>query len=308
MASTTQAPDVNGKSVWEAVEPMTKFATLLIIASYSLGYVIVVINEQGYGFVEPDLLKPRAIIAGAVFLLFVALPVSITNGVFLKPAGVECDMDRAARWSISLADYFVASCAAAIGLVLLSVDGFPRGPGSSKMSVAVLVLLWVISANGFLRFGAPKTYKTKPKFWLCFSIACFVTLALSIYILRSSVIVRYFVWMVSIATIGNALLSDVKKGFTFKPVVLTLVVLGVLSTYTKEIFPSVKATWGGGAPLKAVLYLSKDSPVHPGERVNVSLFEESNSSFYITFDGETHTTYLPRTYVSAIEFQPVTAP
>jgi hypothetical protein len=42
------------------IEPATKMLTLLVVGSYALGYLIVVINENAYGFLETSLIKPRA--------------------------------------------------------------------------------------------------------------------------------------------------------------------------------------------------------------------------------------------------------
>ncbi len=56
--------------------------------------------------------------------------------------------------------------------------------------------------------------------------------------------------------------------------------------------------------MATILYLSKDSPVHPNEKLKAALLEASDSGFYFIFDGEKNATYVPKASVAAMEFPP----
>jgi hypothetical protein len=128
MASTTQGaspdnpsgPERKTVSFGGMIEPATKMLTLFVVGSYALGYLIVVINENAHGFLETSLIKPRAVTAGALFILFTALPISITQGTFFgKDPNPESKLETFTRFLLGFVDY-VAACSAA-GLVMLLV-------------------------------------------------------------------------------------------------------------------------------------------------------------------------------------------
>jgi hypothetical protein len=79
-------------------------------------------------------------------------------------------------------------------------------------------------------------------------------------------------------------------------------VLAAVSTYSIYLFPHMKAAWGGGAAVPAVIYLSKDAPMHPGEKVKTALIEASDAGFYLIFEGSDKATYVPKGLVTGMEF------
>lgn len=78
--------------------------------------------------------------------------------------------------------------------------------------------------------------------------------------------------------------------------------LSCISLYAGIIFPSVKGTWGGGAPVPAAIAVSKSSAAHPGERLQVDMVEATDSGFYFQLSGQKNVTYLPKASIDSIDF------
>ena len=167
-------------SIGSMIEPATKMLTLLVVGSYALGYLIVVINENVYGVLETSLIKPRAITAGALFILFTALPISITQGTFFgKGSNSESKVETFARFLLGFVDY-VAACSAA-GLVMLFVfeDDLHGVSMTYGKAIALMGLFFVVSLNGLLRFSAPRFYRRAPLAWIVFGLFPCVGLSLA---------------------------------------------------------------------------------------------------------------------------------
>jgi hypothetical protein len=301
------APASGDSSVSGLLEFVTKFATLLVVSSYAIGYMIVLINENAHGFLETSLFKPRAITAGVIFILITVMPISITQGTFF-PRGSEPESRREwlTRWLLGLVDYMAASFAAALMMLLVFIDDLHSAPMKEGRAFAFLGLFYVVSVNGFVRSAAPRFYRKRPTAWVVYSILCLAVLMVGAYILRGFMIMRCLGWMFGITILVNPYLSDIKRGikFQFKIPVLTGTLLAAISVYSIHLFPFMKATWGGGAPVSTAIYLSKDSPIHPNEKVKAALLEASDSGFYVMFDGDEKATYVPKASVTAMEFTP----
>lgn len=293
-------------SVASLLEFVTKMATLLVVGSYAVGYSILVINNNAHGFLETSLIKPRAITTGAVFILATALPIAMTQGTFFgKGSDPESKLETFTRLLLGLVDYLCACSAAGflMGFLVFTDDLHGASMTMSK-AIAFLVFLGLVGVAGTVRFVAVRDYRKGAIAWIAFSIVCLGGIAVALYSLRGFAIMRCMAWMFGVATAVNPWLSDIRRGVhvQFKITALIAMLLVVVSLYTVHLFPFMKATWGGGAPVAAILYLSKDSPIHPDQKVKVALLEASDSGFYFIFDGEEKATYVPRDSVTAMEF------
>ena len=313
MASTTQGaspdkrsvPERKTVSVGSMIEPATKMLTLLVVGSYALGYLIVVINENAYGFLETSLIKPRAVTAGALFILFTALPISITQGTFFgKGPDPESKLETFTRFLLSFVDYVAACCAGGLVMLFVFEDDLHGVSMTYGKTIAFMGLFVVVSLNGFLRFSAPRFYRRAPIAWIVFGVFSLCGLAFGVYSVRGFNIMRAFGWIFGLATLVNPYLSDYRRGVisSFKPTALVPLILVAVSTYSIYLFPHMKAAWGGGAAVPAVIYLSKDAPMHSGEKVKGVLIEASDTGVYVIFEGSEKAIYVPKALVTGMEF------
>jgi hypothetical protein len=106
---------------------------------------------------------------------------------------------------------------------------------------------------------------------------------------------------VGVATLFLASRTPTHLGDTYWAQFLfyALTVLFLFATY---YYPNIKASWGGGSPVPAVLYFSKDSSVKPGQNLQVQLLDESDVGFYIVGQNETKAIFVPRSAVSLVYF------
>ena len=298
-------PVTRNPSVSTFLEFAAKMATVLIVAAYAIGYLIVTLNDNAHGFLDTSLVKPRAITAGILFMLLMTVPISATQGTFFpKNSETESDRETFTRGLLGLLDYFT-SCAVG-GLMMLFVfkDNLASTNSTQGRNLGFLLLCFVVTANGMARMAAEKHYRKRTTLWIVFSVICFLGLGIAVYNIRELALVRCLAWMFVFTSLVNAMLSDMKHGrkFHFRLPVMVALLLGVISMYSVYLFPFMKASWGGGAPVSTVIYLSKDSPIHPSEQAKAELLENSDSGIYVIFDGEEKTTYVPRYLVTAMEF------
>jgi len=118
---------------WSRFELVTKNATLLVVSCYAIGYLIVVLNDNPHGFLETSLLKPRAITAGAMFILLMALPISVTQGSFFASGSErESGREMIARWLLGITDFSASCFAATLLMLLVFVDDLTGTPQSRQ--------------------------------------------------------------------------------------------------------------------------------------------------------------------------------
>ena len=84
-----------------------------------------------------------------------------------------------------------------------------------------------------------------------------------------------------------------------KPLAL---VFGLLLFFSREMYPHLKASWGGGTPANVTVYFLKDSLLSPNKSVQAQLIEESDEGFYIVGPKESKAIFVPRGSVAMIYF------
>jgi hypothetical protein len=97
------------------------------------------------------------------------------------------------------------------------------------------------------------------------------------------------------------LLSPERRGSTDWTRLL-FIPIATLFTFSRIVYPKVETSWGGGQPVPVVFYLSKDSPLRPGEPLPALLLDESDSGFYFVEEKETQAVFIPRSQVSMLFF------
>lgn len=225
MSSTTQEtpqqaqpiPQIADPAVKSVLEIATKNATLLVVASYAIGYLIVTINDNAHGFLETSLIKPRAITAGAIFILLTALPISLTQGTFFGGGSEpESRLETFTRLLLGLLDYVTACSASALVALMVLTDDLHGQSMMLDKGVAFATFMSVIALNGLTRFAAPKFYRHGPRAWIVFSVVCLGGLAVGAYHLRGFAIMRALIWSFAISTLVNPYLSDMRRGIKLK--------------------------------------------------------------------------------------------
>ncbi len=77
---------------------------------------------------------------------------------------------------------------------------------------------------------------------------------------------------------------------------------GLLLLFSREVYPHLKASWGGGTPVDVTVYFTKDSLLSPDKGVQAELIEESDEGFYIVGLKESKAIFVPRNSVALVYF------
>ncbi len=276
--------------------------------------LIIVINEGRLGFLDASLLKARAVIVGGAFLVLVALPISYSRGTYIakNENEPETGLQAAARSLLGLADYFAACWATWILMSYFFVGSSPTTFFSFSNSAtlhdrlglaAYMLCIITITTNGMIRLNVHRAYRRSPRAWITYSVCCFTALVLSALGLRSWPSLVYLAWGLITSAIFHSHLRDCRRGAArLKRMAYVALSLTCISLYAGLIFPSVKGTWGGGAPVPATITVSKSSTAHPGEKLQVYMLEATDSGFYFQLSGQKTVTFLPKASIDAIDF------
>lgn len=297
-----------------AVEAVTKVLTIGAICSYVAGFLIIEINEGRLGFFDATLLKPRAVAAGAVFLLLVSLPISFTRNILIERKNEDEQLPQTiARLSLSLVDYLTA-CWATWFMALILFDTPPNSVvGVGIQSAAPLIGALsaaggTVTVNGLLAFPKDtRGYTTAPRFWIGYSAICVAALAFATSRLYRLPSFRYLIWGVITSIMFHAYARDWRKGIihSFKLPGLLMILVSTVSLYSTLLFPLIKGNWGGGTPIPALISIIGDSG-KPSEELKVDLVESTDSGYYGFPSGQRNVMFIPKSTVQAIEFPSLT--
>ena len=83
---------------------------------------------------------------------------------------------------------------------------------------------------------------------------------------------------------------------------LVCLLLFVSLTFSRYLYPHLRASWGGGAPANVTVYFSKDSLLNPNKPIQAQLIEESSEGIYIVGPTESKAIFIPRSAVAMIYF------
>lgn len=286
---------------------LATIVTLLIVSCYGIGYLILTLSDGAHGFLEFSLLKPRAVVTGAAFIFVCALPISLAR--FLAPLTniepVESKRERFARWIVRWATYCLMCSYAVVGCEPLFFDDLPAGPMTWSHSKGFMILFFLSMVSSIFLIAARRNYKRYPTICITIAIFYFAGFVIEIHSLWGSATIRSMVWVGALFLLTIEFLSD-EKGFAEMarrhPLGVVTLVLAVIAIYSNQLFPFMKATWGGGSTQTATVYFSKDSPIDPGETAKAALIEVSDSGFYLVLEGSNTATYIPKPLVTAMEF------
>src|SRR5205807_2177388 len=264
---TTQPKPDFLKSAAPWAETFSKAVAGLAIALYASGFLTVSIYHSQFGFVGTNPLRPKVLAAGAWFLFFTAIPISIAltfrldswrkigkNAANIWMAcyvlsiltgGLVFDYTAGSRSIIHLPTWaWVAVTVVWVSLVALTAPDSFKVPEWTVVSASVLLsLLYLV--NPFVSFFKHEFDTSCLALWY-FGVSF---IALTEFKLRNR------------ENLGSF------AGWA-KPMA---VLLGALLMFSQYVYPHLKASWGGGTPTNITLFFSKDSLLSPNKAAQVQL-------------------------------------
>ena len=289
----------------KAVDSWSKTLALFAVLVYVCGYLIITIRNSDYGFASGEILKPRIVAAGAIFLLLLFLPSFVANKVL--PLATEGTPSSLAERSLALLTYGIEiGCLVFLRSILLHDDppGTPTGSLNwhDYLKFSALVVFAVIFA--FLFTQGRKYLSRYPRSIATICIAC-VTIQVYLWVIHlSKVDESANLWLFSVGLIGcwiyGALL---KKKTRFSSYVLPVCVfLFVVKFYAELVYPHVYQRWGGGQPVSIALSSLEKSTNKSSEFMRAELLDEDSAGIYVRYNSNDVAVFIPKDSISRLCF------
>jgi len=283
------------------VDMLSKSVAALAIALYASGFLIVSLRDSRFGFIETNPFRPKILAAGAWFFLFIGIPI-ITVAAAKKNLFTRTSLGQ------FLLPYFMGCVALTFSASPLFTLAFDRTFEWKTFVMAIVVGILV-----FLRIGK------FPRIVSEIGAIVFVISAL-VSTIREMLVTHNFdqnaivLWFFGVG-IGTLLALFPPERFWYTAEVQTIrdftnlswtntlfTILGSLIVFSLFYYPRIKPSLGGGSPINAVLYFTKDSAIKPNQSVSAQLVDESDAGFYIVGQGESKAIFVPRSSVSLVYF------
>jgi cation transporter-like permease len=307
----TAAPRSTPKNATAFLESLSKALALGLVVTYLLGFIIVSLHNEAYGFTELNPFKVRILSAGALFVFLTLLPVIGARQTFrrlldkntnLKP---EQKLSRGAVRSVVFATgaYFFAN--GLLPLYVLSPDILKLGPdtplflkvGAPLLLGALLFIPW--GKHNYMRYP---TLTAVLGFLFVLSLVAWIAWkAGGIYVTQKLALWFFLVGIISLFIqymFGNHQWSGDPYGIAMHIVPL----IGAIFVFANFVYPNIKPSWGGGGALHVVVFLSPESRIHPGEQIEADLLDESDSGVYLIQGNQKQAMFIPRSAIVGLQF------
>lgn len=311
-------------SIVPQLESVTKITTVFLLAAYVAGYLIVSIYESSFGFTELNPLKPKILSAGILFSGLTFIPSYIARRIYSQPFPAT----RRVATALSLTIAYLYACSVAAGGLSLITSQKPEPGPLSKLPIKSFIMAilpgpqWIyslavilISMILFLLVIKAKLISKPPSSMIATSLLLLV-INTSLLLFSEKVYGSAWIelWFFSAGLIFWALakiiLNTQKRKVADWAAIISIPICA-LFCFERWVYPKVQSSWGGGRPVPVVLYLTKDSPLRPGESLPALLLAESENGFYFVEDTKSQAVFMPRAQVSMISFSdklPTTPP
>jgi len=293
----------SGSDIGKIIDLMVKAAVVLAAVIYGCGFLVISIHQFRYGIAEMNPLRPRVLAAGIWFLFFAAIPfVLVIEGNAIKSSSSP----ERERWlgRRSTRSFFSAVSCFWIGWIVAYAFDIPTNVGQASWTLTILLIAMAVSAA--LVFS--DQWNRFPH-WL----AVFASLGFDFLLLYYGVRDLFFYHHQSVASI--ALWFTVSRYIAlgemgsrswkleignWKQSVGSGI--GAVAAFSSFYYPQIKPSWGGGQPVPATIYFTKDSLVMPGRSVPAKIVDETESGFYVIGGSDKRATFIPRSEVAMVYY------
>ena len=266
-------------------DSLSKTVAAAAIAIYACGFLIVSIHHASFGFAT-DPFRPRILAAGAWFLLLAAVP-----------CFTAFELRNYSWLTIVKSLYYVWS-----GLTLASLSVFrliftadPVSGGASWRGIPFLV----ISIGLLVALGMTKTpEKLKVTFAV---VLILIALFWNVWeLIRGFGFGALTLWFFALSLFF--LIETKTRSRSASALTSASAMLLFVFAFAGYYYPHLRAAFGGGSPVPATIYFSKDSPIKAGQSIAAQVVEESDQGFYIVAPNQKKAVFVPRNTVSLVYF------
>ncbi len=281
---------------------------------YAAGFLVLTLYLAKFGITELNLLRPRILSTGVLFLLLTAIPIFSVSTMFAlfglskppMPGSRTVQHQGLLKLQISFFFYLVCFGLAIPSVFLLGNLKSVRSPGLNLclLLFAPALIVAILTNYVFDRFRYALTIGT---FLTSGAIA--------------AVVVRYadrgFLWLTVwyyavglITVIVYYAVRDPSSRRGLQWEVAPFWLIGLLSFYVLQVYGNMLPQFGGGKPRPVVMYFSTKIPAVDSDSAEVMLLEETDQGYYILLQADEKTAFfVRRDLVAAVRFgHPVKEP
>ncbi|MGA2967221.1 MAG: hypothetical protein ABSD64_13500 [Terriglobales bacterium] len=280
---------------------------------YGVGFVILSAYEARYGIVQFGPLRARIFLVGFVFSALSAFAVAAHHYGLAYYGPLQKVMEnadpalRSERAVVLACGFtFTAYLMAAMFSLFLFVQDVPiPRPRYLWIRVAALAVGW-LAFYLVNRWMARRFTENPEKSAILAALASFALFG-AVSWMGPEEIVGLALWFWMAAMFGLAARSSQNRMLYALDFRVWIGIVLSISIYVTSVVGHMQQKFGGGAPVPAVVYLSKPFPLSNGATtVEVSLLDETEQGYYVLPPGRHRALFIPRGEVVSIYFGPAT--
>jgi hypothetical protein len=279
----------------------SKVAATCVLLVYAVGFLITSLYCIDFGFSPVNPFRPRVASAGVWFGILVLVPLFVGRLGQRRYIAWRVEAKPWQHWTNIAFLLYIGSYGAAFLLA-------PAFQIREDFRTSVIPFGVAIGVT-FLLAGPIHKWWKKRTLSVAIVLLTLVVL-LPIHLVRALTPGRGFtfdalmLWVFLVAFSAITDLHDFPTNVGWHTDWYTTVGLALilLTVFASHVYPTIKASWGGGETLPVTLYLNGNAPVMAGQRWHVQLVEESDNGYYVVNKGEQKAIFIPRSAVALVYF------
>lgn len=294
----------------ERLALISRAGTVILIALYGAGFLVVSFHDASYGIVEFGVFRTRLLSAGVIFGVFLGLPLLEASRVFgLFGVGVpeprtfghdKGSKPRAPGTRLDRLFLFFSGSWIVVFFMRWLVGDF-----SVTLSLG---LLWVgYAAISAMVFASLQTGVGK-KAARIFMVPIVVGALVALVGMKEWDCLWLLFWFANAGSLACQMdpsIRDPRKLLWANWHLAVVNIIGVFAIFAIVLYPKIPPAFGGGQPTKVVLQFAAASPIGNSAKPEVWLVDETEEGYYVIQAPTDHKAiFIPRSLVSAVYFEP----
>jgi hypothetical protein len=298
------------QSIQERIPLVAQAIGLALVILYAAGFVVLSVHHASFGISQFNLLRPKILAAGILFCIFIALPIAEAARVFgllgyppMFPTpdrtGVEFDKRLYYLPFVRLLAFLLG--AIAIGWTVRAfLQEYTLNPRVTLWYVAML------TPTAAVAFTVRYRGKRNPALtaWLCmFALAWIIFCFKRAGDLALTITLSWFFGCALIAYFLDSRIMGAKDLRDTNWANFIGWSIGALTVFALLIYPQIRWSLGGGAPVPVSLRFENKSPLDETGQTRFWMIDETEAGFYVLGKQDAkRAVFLPRSAVRAIYF------
>jgi hypothetical protein len=291
---------------------LAQLAGVLVVFIYAGGFLALSLHHASFGISQFNLLRPKILSAGVLFLVFATLPVIETMQIIgsrvalVKASGTEVSAlqpDSHLHWTTLLEILLIVFVGSSMVLRPFLSDPSFSNP-FYRWSLAAVIPSSAIWPATLILLRRSRRWQLASQYVLLF--LSIPWMAFCIYRTRdatSAVLIGWFIFCSYIFYLLRGAFRDVAglSNINWTQAVTMAMATGIF--FGVQVYPRIPAGFGGGSPTQATLQFVDKSPFDGTLKSRVWFIDENDLGFYVIRSKDAKKAiFLPRNTIAAIYF------